>query len=76
MCLRRAQETGTWFVMEDDNDDNDNKSEDDDRGHDVYVGDEDGGVHLLGSTTEFKMDGENWPQMFANMARITNLLVV
>ena len=49
------------FVMEDDNDDdNNNKSEEhDDRGRDVYVGDEDGGVHLIGSTTEFKMDGAN-----------------
>ena len=64
------------FAMEDDSDDDDIKSEDDDRGHDV---DRDGGVHLLGSTTEVKMDGANkriWPQMFANMARIANLLVV
>ena len=43
------------------------------------VVDEDGSVKLLGSTTEFKIDGSDerriWPQMFANMARVANMLM-
>ena len=35
-------------------------------------------VHLTGGTTEFKTEQSNkfWPQMFADMARIANILVV
>ena len=40
--------------------------------------DENKPIHLTGGTTKFKMEHSErcWPQAFANMTRIANLLVV
>ena len=55
--------------MQDDNEDTEVEDE---------IEDKNKPVHLTGGTTEFKMEYNErfWPQTFANLARIANLLVV